>query len=750
MACLDERPRTRNADAPKNGAEMRSLMDIQYHYFAVRTLAEYGGFSEEEAQTIAYYSQQVDDFTQAGPFYVAGEPPAFFTENGFAGHVTDNIWMVVPHPTGIDMVQSLEEHYRYTTLAPFHFIPPENLEETGRQENFSRADYRCVCASNRERALLIHKITGDAVSRVKESRSERNLMELGMALHTYADTYAHCGYSGLSGWENRAVIKKAFNQTTQKEEVSNIERLFYQELPHIGHGNSGHVPDICSYQIEVATLSEKEDKNYSEHIRKDNLESFLQCSRDILDILCDASGAALFDDNAWEKLSGKLSAALPVQTSEESSKKKKELAAHWSRYFPDISYSYEKSERFFEKEGVFSDKAADVVQYPTDAFYDFNELSYQRAKIVSGSREKLETNKELLMEALQNYGNVMALQEGGAENAMPQGSADDKMQDASPTESADGKAQDSVPEENSKVPADRLDTWQPKTRLGLAVRDAGFAYSSENDILYSPTDTTQRSFGYCRAYDEAAAAVGVVADCAQVFFLYDGYEWVLELRKGQYGIGTGCEAGLYYRKENQPETEAERTVTGKQYFSLPEEKWMDMRLLLRGKEGEELLRRDWTKHWWLTGWKWGIFSNPEELSMTAALRFPNEKMKNAFLEGADNAGRTLEGYGLKALGYTWTKPEAGTIQFDFVVPSVRQYAIRNMLRDKMQELNKELTGSYRRIRESCPVSGNHPDAVDEMLSKHAGIKGKRLYEKLLIYYERKAEFREQIRNTALI
>ena len=43
-------------------------------------------------------------------------------------------------------------------------------------------------------------------------------MQLGMALHTYADTYAHCGFSGLEGWENKAVIKKVHNYNKCKEE----------------------------------------------------------------------------------------------------------------------------------------------------------------------------------------------------------------------------------------------------------------------------------------------------------------------------------------------------------------------------------------------------------------------------------------------------------------------------------------------------------------------------------------------------
>ena len=37
-------------------------MNIGYHYYTIKTLAVKAGFSNEEAQTIASYSQAVDDY----------------------------------------------------------------------------------------------------------------------------------------------------------------------------------------------------------------------------------------------------------------------------------------------------------------------------------------------------------------------------------------------------------------------------------------------------------------------------------------------------------------------------------------------------------------------------------------------------------------------------------------------------------------------------------------------------------------
>lgn len=697
-------------------------MDIHYHYFVVKTLAVHSGFSEEEAQTIAYYSQQVDDFTKRQPMYVEGEPPEFFTKNGFAKKVKEDIWMVVPHPTGIDVVQSLEDHYRHTTLAPFHFIPPRTFYETERRKGFTRADYRCVSATDRKKAVLVGEIICGAVNNVKKSRNEKSLMELGMALHTYADTYAHCGYSGLTGWENKAVIKKAYNQVTKKKETSAIERLFYKELPHIGHGNSGHVPDICSYQIDVAMLSKEKDKRYSAHIKRNNLKSFLECSHRILDMLCDAAGSRPFSWLQWRRFSDKLAAALPVKTSDESSTKKKELTAHWKQYFPDISYAYDKNERFYKKEGKISGKVNGKVQYPTQAFYDYNELSYERAKTVLGTEERFKTSRQLLIEAMQTGENIGTVMSGGMNEETGENIA-------------------------AAAAATVSDVWNPRTGLGLAIREAGFEYSPQKDILYSAMDNIQRMSGHCQAYDEVALAANAVIDCEPVRFIYDEQEWMLELRKGQYGIGTGCEIGLYYRDLGQEKARKEEELTGKMYSAVPDDKRIGMRLLLR-KEGNIIFERDWKEHWWMTGYQWGVFSRPEQLVLEAELQFPDENMKRAFLEGADNPAQKRDGYGLAAMGYGYEEKEQCAVRFEFTGPFTSQPDIREKAGETIQQLNAEMVRIYNEIKEQYHINSNDPDVIDEALTKYAGMKGMQLYEKLTSYYRRKRDFRKSVSDSA--
>lgn len=670
-------------------------MDIDYHYFVVKTLARTAGFAEEEAQTIAYYSQQVDDFTKCLPMMVRQEPPAFFLEREYAKKIGEEVWQVLPHPTGIDVIQSLEKHYRHTTLAAFHFLPAKPLTEIEAEPGFTRADYRCVRADD-ARAELINQIMEQAVEAVKEQKSEKSLMQLGMALHTYADTYAHCGYSGLEGWENHAVIKKAFNQETKKEEVPPQERFVYRTLPHIGHGNAGHVPDICTYQIDVAMCRDEQDDTYSLHIVRDNLQEFLVCAKAILEHLCRAARTDTYQTISWEDFKEKLAAAMQVSTEEEN--KKEKLIAHWSTVFPEIPYAYDKHQRFYignQEEGTpvsadmeVMEEVVDAVTYDvTDAFFLYNELAYRRAELVTGTPNLLQ-NAQML-----ETGEITAT---AVENAVYD------------------------------------DEWEPRTELGLAVYTAGFAYHTDKDIICSTMNNIQRMGGYCKGYDEAAIAINSVIDSEPICFCYDGFEWMIELWKGQYGIETGCEIGIYYREQNKPLSIAEKTVLGKWYSCVPDERMLDLRFALTNN-GQELFSRDWTRHWWLTGFHWGIQTEPEQLEMTVGIRFSNREMQQSFIH-----------QGLETMGYTYVENDDCSVEFCYSKPVAPQPAIRETMRENVQSVNRELINAYNGFRKKYGIPSNDPNVISQVVNEQAGLAEKKMFERLIHFYNRKAKLKDEI------
>ena len=666
-------------------------MDINFHYFVVKTLAYAAGFSEEDTQTIAYYSQQVDDFTRCFPMLVRQEPPAYFIENHYATKIEDSLWKVQPHPTGIDVFQSLEKHYQRTTLVPFHFIPAKSLSELEAESDFTRAFYRCVRADN-ESAALIDRIVEEAVKAVRHHKCEKSLMQLGMALHTYADTYAHCGYSGLEGWENYAVIKEVYNQMTGKEEVSSGERFAFSLLPHIGHGNSGHVPDICTYQIDVAMRQDETDNALTQHIVRDNLQEFLSCAKAIFRLLSRAAQTQAYEESTWDGFQKKLAVAMQVLTDNED--KEVKLTAHWSSVFPEIVYAYDKNQRFYSDNQTETTAQAfealeDAVTYDvTDAFYLYNELAYRRAELVVGTSEMLSANAQPL------------------ENEQKALMAVEKC-----TCSGD---------------------WEPKSELGHVVYAAGFTYLPNEDIICSTMNNAQRKGGYCKGYDEAAIAINSVIDCEPIYFCYDGYEWMIELWKGQYGIETGGEIGVYYREQGKSLSIAEKTVMGKLYTCVPDERMLEMRFKLC-KEGELMFTRGWERHWWLTGFQWGILSEPEQLTMTVGIRFPVQEMQQAFV---------CEG--LKRMGYAYIEPDCCSVEFCFADPMSEQPDIREKLRNSVQGINRKLVNTYNGIRKKYGITGNDPNVISQVLDQPTGITEKKLYEKLVHHFNRKAELKEEM------
>lgn len=313
-------------------------MNISYHYYTIKVLAVRAGFREEEAQVIAYYSQMVDDFVLSHQIIVGETPPAFFIENGLARKLADDSWGFLPCPTGINVIKSVSHGYQRHTLAPFHFIPPFELGGLESKPDFSRLDYRCVCAAE-ESDLLIHEIVGDAARDVGEEKSVKNLMRLGMALHTYADTYAHCHFSGFHGYENEASISKAYNKMTGAEAVPGIERTLLRELPSIGHANVGTVPDICSYDIAYK-IKTSESGGLEETVERDNTVSFSKCSRQILDILCDINGVSRYTAEEWEELRTALVKAQYVKKDIPQL-----LMESFGQAFPDIVFTYDKNSR---------------------------------------------------------------------------------------------------------------------------------------------------------------------------------------------------------------------------------------------------------------------------------------------------------------------------------------------------------------------------------------------------------------------
>ena len=160
----------------------------------------------------------------------------------------------------------------------------------------------------------------------------------------------------------------------------------------------------------------------------------------------------------------------------------------------------------------------------------------------------------------------------------------------------------------------------------------GYFYSPEKDIFSTRTDAWQRTFGYCSLYDKAAYHFNMNFDCLPVYFNYKNRTWLIEFWKGQYGINTGGEIGIYYADRILEEDEYTSTL----FDCVSDEDMLNLSLTLI--KNDEPIAKLHDRHWWLTAFSLGCFSQPRELSLYAYLCFPDREMANAFAEGLLRAG----------------------------------------------------------------------------------------------------------------
>ena len=103
----------------------------------------------------------------------------------------------------------------------------------------------------------------------------------------------------------------------------------------------------------------------------------------------------------------------------------------------------------------------------------------------------------------------------------------------------------SFPQETDHLPHLRLSVPEKGYRLNCLLAPFGFEYQISQDIFVTRLDAWQRDYGYRSLYDRASPLLGMAFDCEPVYFDYQGKTWLLEFWKGQYGINTGAEIGIY-------------------------------------------------------------------------------------------------------------------------------------------------------------------------------------------------------------
>jgi hypothetical protein len=223
-------------------------MQKDFHYDMVYALAKEAGYEDGEAYIIAHSSQYVDDNTDReysvydsrGEFYVD-----FPDKIGKSGN------LYFPIITQAADITSFKLSVQRSVFAPFHFMPGDNNVEINGIKN----------------PLCTTRGCANAVRLVQESAKNADPYSMGVALHTYADTWSHERFSAFHEDWNR-VYKSA---------IKNIP-------PNIGHAEVFSKPDEISLEWQ--------DKRFKGKI--DNRERALPAAEQIFSFV--NKGKVTWDD----------------------------------------------------------------------------------------------------------------------------------------------------------------------------------------------------------------------------------------------------------------------------------------------------------------------------------------------------------------------------------------------------------------------------------------------------------------------
>jgi hypothetical protein len=185
-------------------------MQKDFHYYVIYILAKEAGYEDKDAHIIAYASQYVDDntdreysaFDSHGEFYVG-----FPEEIGESG---DLYFPIITQAVNITAFKLSIQRYVY---APFHFIPGDNN----------------ITINGKTNPLCTMRGCKKAMDLVQRAKKDGDHHSLGIALHTYADTWSHERFSGFH------------------EDWNRVYNSFIRNLPpNIGHGEVFTKPDEIS------------------------------------------------------------------------------------------------------------------------------------------------------------------------------------------------------------------------------------------------------------------------------------------------------------------------------------------------------------------------------------------------------------------------------------------------------------------------------------------------------------------------
>lgn len=275
-------------------------MNQDFHYYGTYCAARIAGFEHNQAETIAFFAQFVDDCTASNIKKIRGK-------------LDDTT--IITSQSALGLVKRYKDQREFTPdelkeiaqiWCPFHFLPGNKgqqipYEGPEKHKNWSYGDrekggFTLLCRPNSELVkTMIKNLLGDGKS------IEEKLPYIGMVMHILADTWAHQNFAGIPAWWINEAGKDVFeiiHNADHSEEKKKLSFTWltgeaigmncyecapsgtrYIALAYHGHGRIGHLPDYGYMVYEYQPMWS------ANVVRKNNPEDFTNAFRQMIRIM---------------------------------------------------------------------------------------------------------------------------------------------------------------------------------------------------------------------------------------------------------------------------------------------------------------------------------------------------------------------------------------------------------------------------------------------------------------------------------
>ena len=269
-------------------------MDTEFHYWMTGLIARRAGFNEEQATIIAYCSEYVDENDICLTIENRND-----NSDEYRNFVSQTMNILKPK-------QELMRIYPI-----FHFIPGEPDAYTAR-----RRDGKMHVLNTTPNSANANEIIDDAFKATDDIR----LYRIGVATHSYVDTWAHQNFVGYFDYFNNIGL---------------------DPKPDIGHADAEHHPDWPGHRwtdtrlvdgevnnnYRIVSAAEALFKKYCSHLRTADAENkWQQLERDLMQAMGSVSSGSINYDK------------------EQRLKRYKELVGDWLPEFDETTWFNEAVE----------------------------------------------------------------------------------------------------------------------------------------------------------------------------------------------------------------------------------------------------------------------------------------------------------------------------------------------------------------------------------------------------------------------